>query len=55
MELPVEARSQLADGAAEALPDWRAGLAPLLLGGGLAALLASLAGKQTQAPTEVFL
>ncbi|KAL0850685.1 hypothetical protein ABMA28_006630 [Loxostege sticticalis] len=43
MELPIEARSQLADGAAEVVPDWRSSLAPLLLGGGLAALLASLA------------
>ncbi|XP_063823810.1 cell adhesion molecule Dscam2-like [Ostrinia nubilalis] len=42
-ELPVEARSQLADGAAEVVPEWRLSLAPLLLGGGLAALLASLA------------
>ncbi|GBO99134.1 Retrovirus-related Pol polyprotein from type-1 retrotransposable element R1 2 [Eumeta japonica] len=45
IELPLEASTSITDGAIEGVEghDWKTGLAPALLGGGLAALLAALA------------
>lgn len=45
--LPAEERAAAGDAGAGGAALWRAGLAPALLGGGLAALLAALAGKRT--------
>lgn len=46
LEVPLEASTSIVGGTSEGIEadDWRNGLAPALLGGGLAAFLATLAG-----------